>query len=103
MKKTINPISAMEKNRLKNKTLTIHSNRTKTKAGSRFYIHAQDVAAAVIHILDRGKNGEKYNIVGPQEIDNLQLAKIIAKKLKRKLKYDPISEFNCIWEGLSKK
>ena len=72
---------------LKNKTLTIHSNRTKTKAGSRFYIHAQDVAAAVIHILDRGKNGEKYNIVGPQEIDNLQLAKIIAKKLKRKLKY----------------
>ena len=72
---------------LKNKTLTIHSNRTKTKAGSRFYIHAQDVAAAVIHILDRGKNGEKYNIVGPQEIDNLQLAKIIARKLKRKLKY----------------
>ena len=72
---------------LKQKTLTIHSNRSKTKAGSRFYIHAQDVADAVFFILIKGKIGEKYNIVGSQEIDNLQLAQIIAKILNKKLKY----------------
>ena len=72
---------------LKQKTLTIHSNKSKTIAGSRFYIHAQDVADAVLFILKKGKIGEKYNIVGSQEIDNLELAQIIAKILKKKLKY----------------
>ena len=66
---------------LKQKTLTIHSNKSKTIAGSRFYIHAQDVADAVLFILKKGKIGEKYNIVGSQEIDNLELAQIISKIL----------------------
>ena len=72
---------------INNKILTIHSNKNKTKAGSRFYIHAEDVANAVIFILRKGKVGEKYNIVGSKELDNLQLAQIVAKTLKRKLKY----------------
>ncbi len=72
---------------LKNKTLTIHSNKNKTKAGSRYYIHAQDVASAVIFILNKGKVGDKFNIVGSKEIDNLQLAQIIAKELKKRLRY----------------
>ena len=63
------------------------SNKNKTKAGSRYYIHAQDVASAVIFILNKGKVGEKFNIVGSKEIDNLQLAKIIAKELKKRLRY----------------
>lgn len=72
---------------LKNKTLTIHSNKNKTKAGSRYYIHAQDVASAVIFILNKGTVGEKFNIVGSKEIDNLQLAQIIAKELNKRLRY----------------
>ena len=72
---------------LNKKTLTIHSNSNKTKAGSRFYIHAQDVADAVRFILSKGIIGEKYNIVGPKEIDNLQLAKIVSKHIGKKLKY----------------
>ena len=44
---------------LKRKTLTIHSDQSKTKPGSRYYIHAQDVADAVLFILNKGKNGEK--------------------------------------------
>ncbi len=71
----------------KNKTLTIHSNKNRTKAGSRFYIHAQDVADAVRFVLNNGKVGEKYNIVGAKEIDNLQLAKIVSKHISKKLKY----------------
>ncbi len=72
---------------LKQKILTVHSNKNKTKAGSRYYIHAQDVADAVLFILAKGKNGEKYNIVGSQEINNLELAKIIAQYLNKNLKY----------------
>ncbi len=69
------------------KTLTIHSNKSRTKAGSRFYIHAKDVADAVFFILKKGKVGEKYNIVGSKEIDNLKLAQIVSKFLNKKLKY----------------
>jgi dTDP-glucose 4,6-dehydratase len=72
---------------LNKKTLTIHSNRNKTKAGSRFYIHAQDVADAINFILKNGKLGEKYNIVGSKELDNYQLALIISNHLDKKLKY----------------
>ncbi len=72
---------------LNNKILTIHSNKSKTKAGSRFYIHAKDVSDAVLFILKNGKLGEKYNIVGSKEIDNYELAKIISEHLNKKLKY----------------
>ena len=58
----------------KGKTVTIHSNKRKTKAGSRFYIHAEDVVDAIFFILKKGIIGEKYNIVGSEELDNLQLA-----------------------------
>ena len=71
----------------KHKTLTIHSNKTKTKAGSRFYIHAKDVADAISFILKKGKIGQKYNIVGAKEIDNLKLANIVAKHIQKKLLY----------------
>lgn len=62
------------------KIVTIHSNAEKTKAGSRFYIHADDVADAIHFILIRPeKLGIKFNIVGYQELDNLELAQLIAK------------------------
>ena len=72
---------------LNDKILTIHSNKNKTKAGSRFYIHAKDVADAVFFILKKGKTGEKYNIVGSKELDNYELANIISSHLNKKLKY----------------
>ena len=69
------------------KKLSIHSNKDKTKPGSRFYIHAQDVADAINFIITKGKINQKYNIVGAKEIDNLKLAKIISNHIGKKLKY----------------
>ena len=69
------------------KNLTIHSNKDKTKPGSRFYIHAQDVADAINFIITKGKINQKYNIVGAKEIDNLKLAKIISTHIGKKLSY----------------
>jgi dTDP-glucose 4,6-dehydratase len=59
--------------------VTIHADRTRTKPGSRFYIHARNVADAVLFVLGKGKDGEKYNIVGEREVDNLSLARQIAE------------------------
>lgn len=72
---------------LKGEKVIIHANKDKTKAGSRFYIHARNVAAAMRFVLEKGKIGEKYNIVGEKEVDNLELAQFIAKVLGKSLKY----------------
>lgn len=68
-------------------TVQIHSNSDKTKAGSRFYIYAGDVADGLMFLL---KNGalEKYNLVGKKEIDNLELAQMIATALGKEFKYE---------------
>lgn len=66
----------------------IHANQDLTKPGSRFYIHAKNVCSAVNFIVKNGKYGDKYNIVGEKEIDNLTLAKTIANIMGKKLDYE---------------
>jgi dTDP-glucose 4,6-dehydratase len=68
--------------------VTIHANSDLTKAGSRYYIHARNVAKAVSFLLEHGEDGEKYNIVGEKEVDNLQLAQIIADHMGLELNYE---------------
>jgi dTDP-glucose 4,6-dehydratase len=68
--------------------LTIHSDPTRTYAGSRFYIHARNVANAIHFLLSRFKARDKYNIVGEKEVSNLQLAKTIAEVLDKPLSYE---------------
>jgi dTDP-glucose 4,6-dehydratase len=65
----------------------IHSNVDLTRAGSRFYIHARNVANAMMFILHNSLVRDKYNIVGEKEVDNLELAQIIARVVGKKLKY----------------
>lgn len=71
-------------------TVTIHSNKDKTMAGKRFYIHARNVAAAILFLIDNSTNGEKYNIVGEKEIDNLALAQMIADYVGMPLQYEMV-------------
>ena len=66
----------------------IHADPTKTQPGSRYYIDAEDVAEGVMFVATYGMNGEKYNIVGEQEIDNLQLAQMIAAAVGKNLDYE---------------
>ena len=73
---------------------------TQTKIpGSRHYIHAKDVADALLFIFNydlsmfkpdqTGAKCQKFNIVGKDEIDNLELAKFIAEAQKN------LSIMNC--------
>jgi dTDP-glucose 4,6-dehydratase len=75
---------------IEGETITIHSDKTKTKSGSRFYIHARNVCKALQFLNERGSSGNKYNIVGQQEITNLDLAKMIAEIIGKPLKYEMV-------------
>lgn len=68
-------------------TLPVYSNKERTRAGSRFWISAYDVSDAIKFLLEKAIPGEKYNIVGT-EMDNLDLAKMIASIIGKPLKYE---------------
>lgn len=78
------------KNLLKGERILIHADKSRTKSGSRFYIHARNVAAAVLFLVEKGKIGEKYNIVGEKEVSNLELAQFIAETLGVPLDYEMV-------------
>lgn len=86
-------------------SITIHSHPDKIRAGSRFYIHARNVASAVCFLLQNLDMGQtmyyqdekgmpqfrhRYNIVGEKEMTNLELAQFIATTLNKELKYDMV-------------
>ena len=83
-----------------NETVTVHANKEKTIAGSRHYIHAKDVANALLFLLqydisnigadNTGAKCQKFNIVGKDEINNLELAQFIAKVQNKELKYEMV-------------
>jgi len=68
---------------LAGETIKIHSNAEKTKAGSRFYIHARNVADGYLHLIQKQIHSGEYHITGEKEVDNLRLAQIIGKILKK--------------------
>lgn len=75
----------------------IHANAEMTEAGSRHWIHAADVADGLMFILGLNVNGlerdfggakcPKFNLVGPEEVDNLVLAQMIADAVGKPLNY----------------
>jgi dTDP-glucose 4,6-dehydratase len=78
------------KNILHGNKVLIHSYPNKERAGSRFYIHARNIAEAVLFLTKKGELGEKYNIVGEKEVDNLELAQFIANVVGKPLNYEMV-------------
>jgi dTDP-glucose 4,6-dehydratase len=75
---------------LNGETVTIHSNRDCTQAGKRHYLNTTDLCEGVLFLMNNGVSGQKYNLVGEREIDNLQLAKIIAGVIGKELLYQMV-------------
>lgn len=77
-------------------TVTVHG--SEGNIGSRFYLHARNAADAVFFIINNlppklyneGENTlpDRYNIVGDKEMNNLDLAKLVAEMLGKELKYE---------------
>lgn len=62
--------------------------------GSRFYLHARNQADALLYLLNNhepslypAKDIDRFNIVGEKEVDNLEMAQMIARILGIPLKY----------------
>lgn len=74
--------------------VTIHGNDR--EIGTRFYIHSRNVADALLYILQKPahthQTGElddpdRYHIVGDTSLSNLELARIIARLMNKRLDY----------------
>lgn len=78
--------------------IKIHYNSRNNSIGSRTYIHALDVAAALDFLLKlndpvmpqphRGGKCAKFNIASPDDLDNLTVAKAVAEFAGRELDYE---------------
>lgn len=62
---------------LAHEAIQVHANPSRTKAGSRFYIYAGNVAKALEFILGQPNNGP-FHVVGEREVDNLEMVHKIA-------------------------
>lgn len=80
----------------KGETITIHGKEG--DIGSRSYIHSGNFAMALIFILQNLKptmhveggvdKPDRYNIAGDVQLDNLELAQVIARLMGKELKYE---------------
>jgi len=79
--------------------LGIHSSKDFKSIGSRVYVHARDVSEALLFLINYPTNElptcsdgtikcHKFNIVGSREINNLELAQMIADIQKKPLNYE---------------
>lgn len=62
--------------------------------GSRYYIHARNVADALLFVINQGAEmypeadkPSRFNIVGEKEMNNLEMAQMIAKTMGKQLNY----------------
>ena len=79
-----------------NQKVTIHGNDK--EIGSRFYIHSRNTADALLYILKNfppydHKQGQidepdRYHIVGDEQLNNLELAQLIAELMGKELVYN---------------
>lgn len=75
---------------LNNEKVEIHSYPDKKTSGTRYYIHARNIAAGVLFLLENGTIGESYNLTGEKEVSNLEMAQIIADTIGKKLNYEMV-------------
>ena len=76
----------------------IHFNKKTGDIGSRCYLHAQDVGDALVFLLhlkkpydhpDKKKgSGPKFNIASEEEINNFEIAKLIAEVQNKELIFE---------------
>ncbi len=66
--------------------------------GSRYWLHARNTASAIMFMLNHGVVGEGYNVVGFDELTNLEMAERIAAVLGKPLLYDLV-DFHAMRPG----
>ena len=75
---------------LNDEIIPIHTYPNKEISGTRFYIHARNVASAILFLISNGKITEKYNIVGQKEVSNKEIALMIGKIIGKEPKLEMV-------------
>jgi dTDP-glucose 4,6-dehydratase len=78
-------------------TVTCHGSSDGTP-GSRFYLHARNQADALLHLLrhvefprySQGNQMEQFNVVGEREVDNVEMALMIAGFMGKPISYQVV-------------
>lgn len=75
---------------LRRQTVFIHADSTRTRSGTRFYIHCRNYASAIAFLINREQPNLpiKIHVAGEREISNLDLAQMIAGFVGEKLRYE---------------
>ncbi len=71
------------------------------RIGSRYYLHARNHADGLLFILDRVRpvlfpdatRPARFNIVGEREVDNLEMARLIARCVGKPLRYELVNPY----------
>jgi dTDP-glucose 4,6-dehydratase len=79
------------KNILEGRKLIIHADETGTLSGSRFYIHARNIADAIMFLIEKGTIGELYHVTGEREVSNLEMAEMIADVMGKPFEYEMVN------------
>jgi dTDP-glucose 4,6-dehydratase len=87
----------IQKNVSMNRLVKVHA-ASDGQIGTRYYLHSRNAADAVLFILqnttphlhDPGQidRPDRYNIVGDKQVDNLELAQIIARLMGKELRHE---------------
>ena len=73
-------------------------NGTVKSVGSRFWLHARNTASALLFLVNAARPGEAYNVVGFDELTNLEMAQQIAAIIGQPLLYDLV-DFHAVRPG----
>jgi len=79
---------------LNGENMTIHAS-PEGEVGSRFYLHARNQADGLLHVLNQPFRSygevdmpERFHIVGEREVNNLEMAQLIAAAVGKPLEYE---------------
>lgn len=74
---------------LKGETVRLHQDLNTGEYSTRCWIHARNVADAILFLLKKSEAGEKYNIVGTQT-SNMYVAEIVAETVGKGLVWENV-------------
>ena len=81
---------------LRGETVQVHA-VADGEIGSRVYVHALDLAGAITRVLGRdpalypdAERPDRWNVVGARDVDNLELAELIADALDKPLDFEVV-------------
>ena len=82
---------------LHGETVTCHGSK-EGKPGSRYYLHARNQADALLYLLrhvefprySQGNSMEQFNVVGEREVDNVEMASMIADVIQKPISYEVV-------------